>query len=91
MRFFVKNVGHWGSYNQKQGNPLRSFKNNSQLYIKKVVISKLFISWLLTTEDHPPTSIGIEPERQNDKSKFGWADDPVADTGEIKTAGEAGN
>ena len=26
-----KNVGHWGSYGLKQGNPLQFFKNHSQL------------------------------------------------------------
>ena len=31
MRFFGESVSHWGSYGSKQGNPLKSFKNHSQL------------------------------------------------------------
>ena len=68
-----KIVGRWGSYSQKQGNILQSFEitHSFTIIFKYIDISELFIIWLLTMVDHPPTSIYIEPERQYDESMVG--------------------
>ena len=63
-----KSVSPWGSYILKQGNPLQNLKTTHSFTIvfKFIVISKLFISWLQTMSENPPTSIDIESERKFD-------------------------
>ena len=52
------------------GEPLAIFKITHRFttVLNYIVISKLFISWLLTVAYHPPTSFDIETEIQDNES-----------------------
>ena len=51
----------------KMGESLAKFKNTHRftMVFKYIVISKLFISCPLIMAENPPTSIDIDPERQD--------------------------
>ena len=58
-----------GQIQPKTGEPLGFFLNHSQLYnglFYFIVVSKLFISSLITMEEHTPTSIDVKSERKVD-------------------------